>query len=113
MDPVHRDIKLIIAEQYQNNPYIKALDKEIDLRLVELVSALARWIDDKYESLLYGGNIKEDVWCITIRVIISTFEYYLAPARDNTTRTYYESDPYCWNTLVGGVGFTVILIRRR
>ena len=86
--------------------------KEIDLRLVELVSALVRWIDDTYESLLAGGNIKEYVWCITIRVIRSTFEYYLAPARDNTTRNSYESDPYRWNTLVREVGFTVILIRR-
>ena len=40
LDPVHRDIKLIIAEQYQRHPSLKAIATNMDLRLVEFVSAL-------------------------------------------------------------------------
>ena len=73
-DPVHRDIKLIIVEQYQRPPSLKALDMEMALRSVEFVSDLVRWVDDTYESLLAGGNPKEGVWWITTRVIRSILE---------------------------------------
>ena len=46
LDPVHQDIKLIIAEKYQRHPSHKSLDTEMDLMLVEFVSALACWVDD-------------------------------------------------------------------
>ena len=69
LDPVHRYIKLIIMEQYQRPPSLKALDTEMALRSVEFVSYLVRWVDDTYESLLAGGNAKEGVWCITTRGI--------------------------------------------
>ena len=103
LDPVHRDIKLIIAEQYQRHPSLKALATEMDIRSVEFVSALFRWVDYTYESLLAGGNVKEYVWWITTRAIRSIFEYYMAPARDTPTRTSFGSDPHLCSTLVWGV----------
>ena len=42
LDPVHRDIKSIIAVQYQRHPYLKGLATDIAIRLVEFVSALVR-----------------------------------------------------------------------
>ena len=105
MDPVHWDIKLIIAEQYQCHPYLKALATEMALRSVEFVSDLVRWVDDTYESLHDGCNVKEYVWWITARVIISIFEDYLTPARATPTRTFFGSDTHRRRTLVWGVIF--------
>ena len=103
LDLVQRDIKLIIAEQYQRHPSLKALATEMDIRSVEFVSALFRWVDYTYESLLAGGNVKEYVWWITTRAIRSIFEYYMAPARATPTRTSFGSDPHRRSTLVWGV----------
>ena len=100
MDHMHRDIKLIIAEQYQCHSSLKALDMEMALRLVEFVSALVRWVDDTYESLLAGGNVKEDVWWITTREAISLFEDFLDPVRATPTRTSFGSDPHRQSTLL-------------
>ena len=79
---------------------------ETDIRLVEFVSALVRWVDDTYESLIYGGTVKEYVCWITTRVIRSIFEDYLDPYRANPTRTYFGSDPHLRITLVWGVIFS-------
>ena len=103
LDPVHRDIKLIIAEQYQRQPSLKDLAMEMGLRLVEFVSAFFRWVDDTCESLIAGDNVKKDVWWINTREIISIFEDYLEPVRDNPTRTSFGSDPHRRNTLMWGV----------
>ena len=70
------------------------------LRSVEFVSDLVRWVDDTYESLLTGGNFKENVWWITTRVIISILEDYLARDSSTPTHTSFESDPHRWRTLV-------------
>ena len=75
------------------------------LRSVEFFSALVRWFDDTYESLLYGVNFKENVWWITTRVIRSIFEYYLEPDRDTPMRTSFGSDPHRRGTLVWGLIF--------
>ena len=75
--PVHCDIKMIIVVQYQSYPPLRALATEMTLKAVKFISALFRWIDDTYESLLMGGNVKEDVWWIKTRVIRSIFEDYL------------------------------------
>ena len=101
LDPVHHEIKLIIAEKYQRHSYLKALATEMDLRLLGFVSVLVRWVDDTYESLISGVNIKEYVWWITTKVIISIFEEYLAPARDTPTRTSFGLDPHIRSTLCG------------
>ena len=100
MDPVHRDIKLIITEQYQCHPYLKALDTEMALILVEFVSALVCWVDYTYEYLISGGNAKEYMLWITTRVTRSIFEDYLDPNRDTSIRTYFGSDPHRRSTLV-------------
>ena len=89
MDPVHRDIKLIIMEQYQSHMYLKGLVTEMDLRLVEFVSVLVRWVDDIFESLLDEVNGKEDVWWIATRDIRSIFEDYIYPSRATPTRTSF------------------------
>ena len=102
LDPVHQDIKLIIADQYQRHLSLKALAKYMALRSVEFVSALVCWIDDTYESLLTGGNSKEDVWWITTRVIISIVEDYLAPDRATPTHISFGSDTHLRSTLVWG-----------
>ena len=73
------------------------------LRSVDFVSALVRWVDDTYESLHDRGNVKEDVWWIIARVIISICEDYLAPARATSTRTSFGSDTHRRRTLVWGV----------
>ena len=73
LDPVHWYIKMVISVQYQPYPHIRALDTAMALKALEFISALVRWIDDTYESLLVGGNTKEDVWRITTRVIRSVF----------------------------------------
>ena len=89
MDPVHRDIKLIIMDQYQSHMSLKGLATEMDLRLVEFVSVLVRWVDDIFESLIDEGNGKEYVWRIATRVIRSIFEDFLYPARATPTRTSF------------------------
>ena len=101
--PVHRDINLIIADQYQRHLYIKELVTEMALRSVEFVSALFRWVGDAYESLLAGGNSKEKFWWVTTRVIRSIFEDYLDPDRATPTCTSFGSDPHRRSTLVWGV----------
>ena len=58
LDPVHRDIKIIIIMEYQTYPLLRALATEMALKAVIFISALVIWIDDTYESLLAGGNIK-------------------------------------------------------
>ena len=105
LDPVHRDINLITEEQYQCHPSLKALATEMDLRPVEFVSALVRWVDDTFESLLSGVNVKEYVCLITTRVIISIFEDYMTPSRDTPACISFGSDPHCRSTLVWGVIF--------
>ena len=100
MDPVHQDIKLIIAEKYQRHPSHKSLDTEMDLMLVEFVSALSCLVDDTYNSLLSGGNFNEYVWWINTRVIRSMSEDYLDIDRANPTCTYFGSDPHRRSTLL-------------
>ena len=58
LDPVHQDINIIIAMQYQNWPPLRALATEMELKTVKFISALVMWIDDTYKLLLVGGNIK-------------------------------------------------------
>ena len=70
LDTLHQYTKLIITNKYQHHLSLKALSKEMALRLIEFFSALVCWFDDTYESLIAGGNVKEDVWWITSRVII-------------------------------------------
>ena len=86
LDPVHRYIKIIVADQYQSPPSLKSLTTEMVPSSVEFVSALVLWVDDTYESLLSGGNFKEVVLLITTRVIRSIFEDYMVPARANPHR---------------------------
>ena len=93
LDPVHQDTKLVLAEKYQHHPSLKALDTERALRSIDFVSTLVRWVDDTYKSILAGVNFKEDVCCITTRLIISIFEDYLAPTRATPTCTSFGSDP--------------------
>ena len=69
VDPIHGDIKLIISEQCQRHPSLKALSTDMALVYVEFFLPLVHWFDDTYDSLLYGGNINEDVWWINTRVI--------------------------------------------
>ena len=95
--------KLIIAEKHLRCPYLKELATEMALNLVECVSVLVRWVDDTFKSLLSGGNVKEYVWWITTRVIISIFEDYMYPYRYTPTRTSFRSDPHRRITLVWGV----------
>ena len=80
LDQVHQDISLIIELAYNEFPSIAALANVIVLKSVEFVSAFVRWMDDTFESLTAGGNLKEDVWWITTKVMRSIFEDYLAPA---------------------------------
>ena len=61
LDPVHWDINMIIAMQCQPHPPLRALTTEVALQAITFISALVMWIDDTYESILEGGNIKEDV----------------------------------------------------
>ena len=72
-------------------------------RSIEFVSDPFCWFDDTYESPTAEGNTKEDLWCITTRVIRSIFENYLAPDRGNPTYTSFESGPHWRITLVSGV----------
>ena len=58
LDTIHRYMKVITPEKYQRHPYLTALANDMALRSVEFVSELSRWVDDTYESLLDGGNIK-------------------------------------------------------
>ena len=61
MDPVHRDIKMIITMQYHTYPPLRALATEMALKAVKFISAIVGWVDNTYESLFVLGNIKEDV----------------------------------------------------
>ena len=70
LDPVHHDIKFITAGKYQCHPSLKEMATEMYLRLVEFVSAFVCWVDDRYEPLIAGGNVKGYMWKINIRVII-------------------------------------------
>ena len=73
------------------------------LRLVEFISDLVCWVDDTYESLLAGSNVKEDLWGITTRVIMSIFEDYLALSRATPTCHSFGSYPHLRSTLVWGM----------
>ena len=61
LDPIHRDIKIIIAMKYQPSPPLRAMATEMALKTVKFISILVRWIDDTYESLLVGVNMKEGI----------------------------------------------------
>ena len=103
LDQVHQDIALIIELAYNEFPTIAALANVILLKSVEFVSAFVRWTDDTFESLTAGGNLKEDVWWITTKVMRSIFEDYLAPARATPTTTSFESDLFRKCTMLWGV----------
>ena len=55
---MHLDIKMIITMQYHSYPPLRALTTEITLRAIKFISTLVMWIDDTYESLIAGGNVK-------------------------------------------------------
>ena len=73
------------------------------LKAIGFISTLVRWIDDTYELLLAGGNVKEDVWWITTRVIRSIIEDYRSPARSTVAKTSFDPDSQRQSTLVWGV----------
>ena len=66
--------------------------------MVKFVSDLVRWVDETYESLFAGENVKEYVWWITTRMIRSIFEDYLAPDKATPTHTSFGSDLHLQNT---------------
>ena len=86
--------------KYHPYPPLRTLTTEMTLKAVEFISALVTWIDDTYESLLVGGNIKEDVRWITFRFVRSIFEDYLAPARSKAAKTFFDSDSQRQITLI-------------
>ena len=88
--------------KYHPYPLLRTLTTEMTLKSVEFISALVTWIDDTYESLLVGGNIKEDVRWITFRFVRSIFEDYLAPARSKAAKTFFDSDSQRQITLIWG-----------
>ena len=49
---------MLIAMQYHPYPPLRVRATEIDLKAVEFISSLIRWIGDTYESLMAVGNIK-------------------------------------------------------
>ena len=65
------------------------------LKAVKLIYVISRWIDDTYDSLLVGGNIKEDVWWITTRVMSYVYEDYLYLARSTANETYFDAYSQC------------------
>ena len=105
---MHRVIQLTTKEKYQHHLSLKKLATEMALRLVDFISSLLYWVDDKYEYLIDVGNYKEYVWWITTRVTRTIFEDYLAPDRATPIRTYFRSDPHRRSTLVwGGIHFHI------
>ena len=70
------------------------------LKDIKSISTLVRWIDDTYKFLLPGVNAKEDVWCITTRVIRSVFEDFLSPARSTASKNSFDSDYQRRSTLI-------------
>ena len=73
------------------------------LEAIKFISTLVRWIDDDYEPLLVGGNVKEDIWWITTWVIRSTLEYYLSQERSTAAKTSFGSYSQHRSTLIWGV----------
>ena len=49
---------MIWAMQCQPHPPLRALTTEMELQAIKFIYALVMWIDDTYESILEGGNIK-------------------------------------------------------
>ena len=88
--------------QYQSYPPLRALATKMTLEAIGFISDLVRWIGDTYELLLLGGNVKEDVWWITIRVIRYIFEDYLSPVRSTAAKTSFGSDSQRQSTLIWG-----------
>ena len=74
----------------------------MEFKATEFISSLAMWIDDTYEFLLVGGNIKEDVLWITTQFIRSICEDYLAPARSTDAKTSFDSYSQRRSTLIWG-----------
>ena len=48
LDPINQDIKLIISEQYQRHPSLKAMATETAFISVDFFSALVHLVDDTY-----------------------------------------------------------------
>ena len=103
LDQVHQEVALIIEIAYQDHPALAALANSILLKSVEFAASFVRWTDDTYENLTAGGNLKEDVWWITTKVMRSIFEDYLSPARATPTTTTFESDLFRKCTMLWGV----------
>ena len=103
LEQVHHEVALIIELAYCDYPSLAALANAILLKSVEFASSFVRWTDDTYENLTAGGNLKEDVWWITTKVMRSIFEDYLSPARATPTTTTFESDLFRKCTLLWGV----------
>ena len=103
LNPFHQDIMMIIAVQYQHYPPLWVLATEMTLKAVKFISDIDRWIDDTYELLLMGGNIKGYVWWITTQGIRSIFEDYLAQARYTSSKTSFGSYHQRRRNLIYGV----------
>ena len=82
----------MIMMKYQYSLHLRALATAMALEATEFISALFRWVDDTYKSLLPKVNIKEYFWWITTRIIRSIFEYYLSLSRSTAAKTYFDSD---------------------
>ena len=93
---------MIIEMKYHTYLPLSSLATETALKAIRFISALFRWVDDTYKSLLAGGNIKEGFWWITTRFIRSIFEDYLAPERSTSARTSFDSNSQCQRTLIWG-----------
>ena len=100
LEPVHQDMKIIIAIQYQPYPPLRDLATEMALKVVKFISALFKWIVDTYKSLLAGGIIKEDVWWITTQVIRSSFKDYPDLECSAAAKTSFDSDYQLRSTLI-------------
>ena len=103
LEQVHQEVRLIIELAYQDFPALSALANTILLKSIEFAASFVRWTDDTYESLTAGGNLKDDVWWITTKVMRSIFEDYLAPARATPTTTSFESDLFRKCIMLWGV----------
>ena len=103
LEQVHQEVALDIKIAYQDYHTLSDLANAILLKSVEFASSFVCWTDDAHENLMAGGNLKEDIWGITTKVMWSIFEDYLSPAQATHTTTTFESDLFRKCTMFWGV----------
>ena len=81
IDTVEPHLRESLSQIYSDCPIVKAVAQEVLSKSVEFFRLLIRWVIETVDTLVLGGQSKDDVWALISKCIKTLFVDFLAKER--------------------------------